>query len=92
MCYAIRPNEEQLLAEIPRKRRRDNLFVQQVTEGLQRLKCSPYAYIGRIRKLPKGRYRYRHGRCRIIYRIDEQERTVEILAIRPRDESTYRDL
>ena len=92
MCYAIRPNEEQLLAEVRRKHRGDDLFVKQVTEGLQRLESSPYAYIRRIRKLPKGRYRYRHGRCRIIYRIDEQERTVDILAIRPRDESTYRDL
>ena len=92
MCYAIRPNEEQLVAEIRRKHRGDNLFVQQAIEGLQRVKCSPYAYIRRIRKLPEGRYRYRHGRCRIIYRIDEQERTVEILAIRPRDESTYRHL
>jgi mRNA-degrading endonuclease RelE of RelBE toxin-antitoxin system len=41
-------------------------------------------------KQPKGRYRKRVGRYRIIFTPDHDNRVVGVSAILPRDEKTYR--
>ena len=92
MPYSVKPDEQQLLQHTERRHRGDPHFMAQVREGLDALKRDPRQFMRRIKKLPDGRYRYRHGRCRIVYSINEDERSVRISQIALRDEATYRDL
>lgn len=44
----------------------------------------------KLENAPVGQYRYRVGDFRILFDIDDNAKTVEILDIRRRDEQTYR--
>ena len=41
---------------------------------------------------PHNLYRIRSGRYRIIYSVNDTESTILVVAIRKRDEATYRDI
>ncbi|MFQ6098054.1 MAG: type II toxin-antitoxin system RelE/ParE family toxin [Armatimonadota bacterium] len=90
--YRIEPDLDVLLGRVRRKYQGNQRFISAVEEGLRILSETPRAFSHRIAKLPKGRYRYRHGRCRIIYRIDDDRMLVRILKIDLRSETTYEDL
>ena len=92
MGYEIWPDEARLMHEFARAHRGNDALIRQAAEGLAILKHTPREHTGRIKKLPDGRYRYRHGRCRIVYRIDEAASTVVIIRIAQREAGTYRDL
>ncbi len=93
MCeYTIEPDENALLDDVKRKHRGNNVFIRQVEHGLNILKTTPYKHTRRISKFSGKRYRYRHGRCRIVYQVNEANKTIEISLIGLRDEGTYRNL
>lgn len=92
MGYTVWPDEARLLRDFARQHRGNDVLIRQATEGLAILKRTPREHSGRIRKLPDGRYRYRHGRCRIRPWIDEAASTVVVIKMVPRDASTYRGI
>ncbi len=89
MAYSIRPDKNRLLGGVGRKYSGNTVFCDQVEEALAILERTPRGYMRRIAKFPAGRYRYKAGRCRVIYEIDEPGKAVEILKIDLRDEHTY---
>jgi mRNA-degrading endonuclease RelE of RelBE toxin-antitoxin system len=85
--------EDRWVQAVRRKRRGDADFIQRFEEALPIIRGDPYGR-SEIRIIPlrhplKGRFRYKHGRCRIIYSINEERRTVRLLRVEPRDEGTY---
>ena len=92
MPYAIVPDARRLLADFARKHRGNQRLIDQAAAGLVIIARSPREHIGRIIRLSADRYRYRHGRCRIVYDIDEAHHTVVVVLIDQRDEGTYRDV
>jgi len=76
---------ERQLAQLPRP------FQARITRTIDELEADPFQ--GDVRPLRgrhQGRYRKRVGRYRIIFRLRHDERIVEISAILPRDDRTYR--
>jgi mRNA interferase RelE/StbE len=76
---------ERQLVRLPRREQ------ERVARAIDDLEEDPFQ--GDVRPLRgrhQGRYRKRVGRYRIIFRLRHEERVVEISAILPRDERTYR--
>jgi mRNA interferase RelE/StbE len=64
---------------------------ERVARAIDELEADPFR--GDVRPLRgrhQGRYRKRVGRYRIIFRLRRDERVIEISAILPRDDRTYR--
>jgi len=60
-------------------------------EAIEKLKQAPRIHgTIKLENAPVASYRYRVGDLRILFDIDDETRTVEILDIRKRDEHTYR--
>jgi len=92
MSYRLTPEPQELLDTLRREHGTGHVLVKQAEAGLAILGDTPTQWSKRIRRLPGGVYRYRHGRCRIVYEIDEDAQLVSILYVGLRDEATYRDL
>ena len=76
---------ERQLVRLPRREQ------ERVARAIDELEADPLQ--GAVRPLRgrhQGRYRKRVGRYRIIFRLRHEERVVEISAILPRDDRTYR--
>ena len=76
---------ERQLARLPRREQ------ERIAHAIDELEADPFR--GDVRPLRgrhQGRYRKRVGRYRIIFRLRRNERIVEISAILPRDDGTYR--
>jgi len=62
-----------------------------IKEVIERLKQEPRIHgTIKLENAPVASYRYRVGDSRILFDIDDETRTVEILDIRRRSESTYK--
>lgn len=76
---------ERQLARLPRREQ------ERIVRAIDDLEADPLAGDMRpLRGRHQGRYRKRVGRYRVIFRLRHDERIVEISAILPRDERTYR--
>jgi mRNA interferase RelE/StbE len=76
---------ERQLARLPQR------FQESIAQAIDELEADPFQ--GDVRPLRgrhQGRYRKRVGRYRIIFRLRHDERIIEISAILPRDDHTYR--
>ncbi len=88
MAYSIRLAKEAVkqLKKIPQERQ------EQIRKSLREMVDNPFQ--GDVKPLQgkewKGRYRRRVGRYRIIFSVDQQNHYVNVAAILPRNESTYR--
>jgi mRNA-degrading endonuclease RelE of RelBE toxin-antitoxin system len=89
VAFGIVPDEGELLAGVSRKHRGNGQFIANVEEGLAKLREDPLGS-PRVIQIGEGMRRYRHGRCRIIFRVADNQ--VEVLKIDLRREGTYRDL
>ena len=78
-----------MLAQLRRKHRGNDDFIQRAEEALDWLEQRPDDYPGRIARWPEGRYRYKHGRSRVVYTVDEDRGVVEILKMAYRDDKDY---
>lgn len=91
--YAI-DHEEEWLRLMRRKHRGDSDFLGRFEKALPILRRDPYG-LAEPRIIPlqepwRGYYRYKHGRCRIIYEILDGRRLVRLRRAEPRDEMTYK--
>ena len=71
----------------------DNKIFEQIDRRILELETDPRP--ANSRKLagpPHNLYRIRSGRFRIVYSVNDTERTVLIVTVRKRNESTYKDL
>jgi mRNA-degrading endonuclease RelE of RelBE toxin-antitoxin system len=83
---SISPEAEKQLARIPKNHQ------DQITAAIERMRIDPFG--GDVKPLKgkkwHGRYRKRVGRYRLIFIPFHQTQTVEVSAILPRSEKTYR--
>lgn len=86
--------EERWRRAIARRHGAASDFATRVYESFDKIRRDPHGRrtprIIAMKRAWKGKYRYKHGRCRIVYRIDDERRCVELIIIEPRDEKTYR--
>jgi mRNA interferase RelE/StbE len=63
----------------------DKQTVQRIHERIKELSVTPYNHrISGVVTMEKGRHKFRVGDWRIIFKIDEKDKAIFIVAVRPR--------
>lgn len=69
----------------------DKKLAKQVADAIRKLQKNPRVPgTKKLENAPVASYRYRVRNWRILFDIDEEQKILEILDIRKRDEKTYR--